>query len=174
MQIRGETWGILDRDFVRNPRAFIVQSLLAVLVGAAILYFVAVLTHAAIVAALGSSAFVVFAIPKSRIAEARRLIGGHVVGVAVGAFCHFVCVNGLLSGAAAELEFVTWVVGGVAIGLAVFGMTITNTEHPPAGGTALGITVHGWSYQTVIFILACVICLAVFRRLMGRRLVNLY
>jgi len=165
---------IIDREFIRNPRRYIVQSLLAIVAVAIILYFVEVLTHAAIVAALGSSAFVVFAIPKSRTAEPRRLIGGHVVGVAVGALCYFLLLDGVLKEPAAELEFVTWLVGGLAIGLAIFGMTITNTEHPPAGGTALGIAVHGWSHQTVIFILACVICLALFRRLMGHRLVDLY
>jgi len=52
-----ELFGIFDREFLRNPRAFILQSLLAALVAAVILYFVEVLTHAAIVAALASSTF---------------------------------------------------------------------------------------------------------------------
>jgi hypothetical protein len=45
-------------------------------------------------------------------------------------------------------------------------MTITNTEHPPAAATALGIVAHGWSYQTIIFILIGVISLAIVRRLL--------
>ena len=68
----------------------------------------------------------------------------------------------------------TWVVGGVAIGLAVFLMTITDTEHLPAAATALGIAIYGWSGATVAFVLAFAICLAMARRVLGRRLVDLY
>ena len=174
MEGRRELFGIFDREFLHNPRAFVVQSLLAALVAAVILYFVEVLTHAAIVAALGSSVFVVFAIPRSGTAEPRRLIGGHVVAVAVGAFCYFLVLEGVLGELATTLEFVPWLVGALAIGLAIFVMTVTNTEHPPAAGTALGIVAHGWTHETVIFILACVVCLALFRKLLGRHLVDLY
>ena len=51
-------------------------------------------------------------------------------------------------------------------------MAITNTEHPPAAATALGIVAHGWSYQIVIFVLACAIGLAVARRLLKFRIAD--
>jgi len=171
---RRELLGVVDREFLRNPRSFIIQSLVATVVVAIILYFVEMLTHAAIVAALGASTFIVFAIPRSRTAEARRLVGGHVVGVAVGALCYFLLLNGVLRELAIEWEYVSWLVGALAVGLSIFGMTVTNTEHPPAAGTALGIIAHGWTNKTVIFILVFVLCLAIVRRLLGRHLVDLY
>jgi CBS-domain-containing membrane protein len=169
-----ELFGVIDREFLRNPRSFILQSLVATAVVFVILYFVEMFTHAAIVAALGASTFIVFAIPRSRTAEARRLVGGHAVGVAVGALCYFLLLNGVLREQAMEWEFISWLVGALAVGLSIFVMTVTNTEHPPAVGTALGIVAHGWTDKTVIFVLVFVLCLAVVRRLLGRHLVDLY
>jgi CBS-domain-containing membrane protein len=165
---------IIDPSFLKRPKNYIIQSLLAILVVAVILYFVEVLTHAAIVAALGASTFIVFAMPGSITARPRRLIGGHAVGLASGAFCRFVVLDLLLRQPATKWAFITWCVCALAVGLSIFLMTITNTEHPPASATALGVVAHGWSYQTAIFILACAIILAVIRRLFRRYLKDLF
>ena len=79
---------IIDKSFKRAPKSYIIQSILAVVAVAVILYFVEVLTHAAIVAALGSSTFIVFAMPHSTPAQARKLIGGHIIGLICGTFCY--------------------------------------------------------------------------------------
>ena len=165
---------LIDRAFIRKPRHYIVQSLLATAVVLVILYFVEVLTHAAIVAALGSSAFVVFAMPHSVTAQPRRLVGGHIIGLICGIFCNLVILNLLLGRFAAEYEWVPWLVYALAVGLSIFLMTITNTEHPPASGTALGVAAHGYSWQTVVFILAFAVALAVIRRLFRRQLRDLF
>jgi len=165
---------LIDRAFIRSPGHYIVQSLLATAAVAVILYFVEVLTHAAIVAALGASTFIVFAMPNSITAQPRRLIGGHTVGLISGAFCYFIILNILLGQLATDWEWITWGVCALAVGLSIFLMTITNTEHPPASATALGIVAHGWSWQTVVFILACAIGLAIIRRLCRRYLRDLF
>lgn len=72
---------IIDKSFTKAPGHYIVQSLLALAVLTIILYFVEVLTQAAIVAALGASTFIVFAMPRSITAQPRRLVGGHAVGI---------------------------------------------------------------------------------------------
>ena len=84
---------LIDKSFKRAPKSYIMQSLLAVVAVAIILYFVEVLTHAAIVAALGASAFIVFAMPHSITAKSRRLIGGHIVGIISGTFCYYVYLS---------------------------------------------------------------------------------
>ena len=165
---------LIDRAFIRRPRHYIIQSLLAAAALLIILYFVEFLTHAAIVAALGSSAFIVFAMPHSVTAQPRRLIGGHIIGLISGIFCNFVILNLLLGRFAIEWEWITWLVYALAVGLSIFLMTITNTEHPPASGTALGVAAHGYSWQTVVFILACAVALAVIRRLFRRQLRDLF
>lgn len=165
---------IIDRAFLKKPQHYITQSLLAAVVVAIILYFVEVLTHAAIVAALGASTFIVFAMPHSITARPRKLIGGHIVGVVSGAFCYFVILNFLLGDLAASLEWINWCVSALAVGLSIFLMTITNTEHPPASATALGIVAHEWSVQTAIFILICAISLAIIRRIFRNYLRDLF
>ncbi len=165
---------IIDKSFTRAPKSYILQSLLAVVAVAAILYFVEVVTHAAIVAALGSTAFIVFAMPHSITARPRRLIGGHVVGLFSGAVCYFAFLAGPLGEFIAGSELFILLVYALAVGISIFLMTVTNTEHPPASGTALGIVAHAWSYQIAIFILLSAICLAIVRRLLGSRLRDLF
>ena len=164
---------IIDRSFKRAPRSFIIQSLLAVLTVAIILYFVEVLTHAAIVAALGASAFIVFAMPRSITAQPRKLVGGHVVGILSGTLCYYAFLAGPLGKFINGVEFAVIFIYALAVGLAIFLMVITNTEHPPAAATTLGVVAHAWSYQIVVFILLCAIGLALVRRLLGSRLRDL-
>ena len=56
----------------------------------------------------------------------------------------------------------------------VFQLAITNTEHPPAAGTALGIVAHEWAHEVVIFVLLAAISLAIVRRLLRGRLRDLF
>jgi len=165
---------LIDKSFVKAPKNYITQSLLAVLTVGIILYFVEVLTHAAIVAALGSSAFIVFAMPHSITAQPRRLIGGHIVGLLSGTFCYYAFLTGPLGKLVTGWQFTTLFVYALAVGLSIFLMAVTNTEHPPASGTALGIVAHAWSHQVVIFVLACAIGLAIVRRLFRRYLRDLF
>lgn len=164
---------IIDKSFKRAPKSFIIQSLLAVVTVAIVLYFVELLTHAAIVAALGSSAFIVFAMPRSITARSRNLIGGHIVGLLSGTFCYYAFLAGPLGKLITGWEFTTLFVYALTIGLSIFLMAITNTEHPPAAGTALGIVGHAWSYQVIIFVLLFAIGLAAVRGLLGSRLRDL-
>lgn len=165
---------IFDKSFIRAPKSYIFQSLLAVVTLSLILYFVEVLTHAAVVAALGSSVFIIFAMPHSITARPRRLIGGHIVGLLSGILCRYIFLISPLSRYIVGREFLTLFVYALAVGLAIFLMAITNTEHPPAAGTALGIVAHQWSYPVVFFILLSVIGLAVVRRLLKGHLRDLF
>lgn len=47
-----------------------------------------------------------------------------------------------------------------------FKMVITDTEHAPAAGTALGLIAHGWEYKVVVLVLASVVALALARQLL--------
>ena len=164
---------IIDKSFRRAPKRFIIQSLLAVVAVAIILYFVEVLTHAAVVAAFGASAFIVFAMPHSITARPRMLIGGHVIGLPSGTFCHYTFLTGPLGKIITGWEFTTLFVYALAVGLAISLMVITNMEHPPAAGTALGIVGYAWSYQIVVFVLLFAVGLAIVRGLLGSRLRDL-
>jgi len=157
---------IIDESFTKAPKSYIIQSLLAVIAVVIILYFVEVLTHAAIVAALGASTFFVFAMPNAPTAQTRRLVGGHIIGLLCGILCYYAFLTGPLGELSEDVEFITWFAYALSVGLSIFLMTITNTEHPPASGTALGIVAHGWSYQVIIFVLLYAVSLAIARRLL--------
>lgn len=165
---------IIDESFKKKPKSYIIQSLLAIAAVTVILAVVEVLTHAAIVAALGASTFIVFAMPHSITARPRRLIGGHVVGLAIGTLCYFAFFTGSLGRLIDGWPVVIWVIYALTIGLAIFLMAITNTEHPPAASTALGIVIHEFSYEVILFVLVCAVCLALVRRLLRRHLRDLF
>jgi len=165
---------IIDESFLQTPKNYIIQSLLAVVALAIILFFVEVLTHAAIVAALGASTFIVFAAPQSSTAQPRRLIGGHIVGLICGIVCYFTFLAGPLGELSKDAEYIRWVAAAVTVGLSIFLMTISNTEHAPASGTALGIVAHEWSYQVIVFVLLAAIALSIVRMLLRGHLRNLF
>jgi len=165
---------IFDKKFLESPKQYLIQSLLAVVALAIILYFVEVLTHAAIVAALGASVFIVFAMPNTIAADKRRIIGGHVTGVVCGLICYYAFFTGPLAELCKNIEFIRWVAVALSVGLSILLMVALNFEHPPAAGTALGIATHEWSWQTVVFIVVFAVCLAVIKWLLRRYLKDLY
>ncbi len=164
---------VIDKTFLQSPGHYVIQSLLAVLAVAIILYFVEALAHAAIVAALGASTFIVFAMPRTIAAEPRRLIGGHITGLVCGIICYYVFFSSPLAGTFESNELIHWIPAALAVGLSIFLMTVFNFEHPPAAGTALGIVTHEWTYETIIFIVAFSVSLAIVKWLLRKYLKNL-
>ena len=61
----------------------------------------------------------------------------------------------------------------VAVGFSILLMVLTNTEHPPAAGTALGLGVAGWDPSAILFVLLGAIALSIIHRLLRSRLQNL-
>ena len=164
---------LVDKTFLKKPKHYILQSLLAVIAVAVILYFVETITQAAIVAALGASSFIVFAMPKTVAAEPRRLIGGHITGIICGLTCYYGCYHTPAAGFFESVEMFQWLPAAFAVGLSILLMTFFNFEHPPAAGTALGIVTTGWSMETVIFIVAFAVSLAIIGTILKKYLKNL-
>lgn len=138
-----------------------------------ILSFVEILTRTAIVAALGASTFIVFAMPNSRTAGPRRLIGGHIVGIICGLACYYLFNGGLLNDFGDKYDIVIWFSYALSVVLSLFFMAITDTEHPPAASTALGIAAFGVSWQIVVFIVSFAVFLSLARWLLRRWLIDL-
>jgi CBS-domain-containing membrane protein len=164
---------ILDPHFKKTPGPFIIQSLLALAVFFVVLVLVQSITHVIIVAALGASTFIIFSMPKSATAGPRRLIGGHVVGLASGTLCHFLFVD-RLGADFGDPGVLTAFTFALAIALAMFLMAVTNTEHPPATATSIGLLTAGLSWGTIIFVVLFAILLALIHHGLRRWLVNLF
>ena len=161
---------LIDKSFIRNPKHYLLQSLLAVVVIMVIFYF-EVIPHIVIAISLGGSAFIVFTMPSR--ATARKLVGGHIVGLICGSIFYALFFAGPLAELAANERVITILAYALAVGLCIFLMTITNTEHTPAVSTALGIVADGWSYQIVLSVLLCAVSLAIIGRLLRNRLKDL-
>ncbi|MHA6719961.1 HPP family protein [Sphingomonas sp. RS6] len=77
-----------------------------------------------LVAPIGASAVLVFAVPSSPLAQPWRVIGGNVVSALVGTLVAQWLGHDALA-------------AGVAVGLAIAAMSLTGSLHPPGGGSAL-------------------------------------
>jgi len=133
-------------------KTFVFQSFLAA-VAIFIVLLILRLQNTVIVASIGASAFIVFAMPEDFTAHSKNLIGGHLIGLICGFLCSLLSFPG-------SLAILSLAVYSFAVGLSVFLMVITNTKHPPAAGTALGVAIAGFSLNVTLAIIISVVILA--------------
>lgn len=162
-----------DKKFRKNVHRYIFQCILATLTIFAVLVFLNVLTETAIIAALGASAFIVFTMPNTYSSDPRRLIGGYIVGIIVGILCNYISFIEDLSNLFITQKMALIIFGAIAVGIAIFIMTITNTEHAPAAGIALGLVINEWNYFTIILIFCAIVWMAGVRRFLKPYLIDL-
>jgi CBS-domain-containing membrane protein len=99
------------------------------------------------VSAIGATAFIIFAMPKSVSAQTKHVIGGHLVGLAAGAIFYFT-----------ELPY--YVEYPLVVGIAIFIMVALDVEHPPAVGTALAVVINEVTLNAFIGIMLSAIVLS--------------
>ncbi len=127
---------------------YILQSLLATITLFIVLLFL--INTPVIVAALGSTAFIVFAMPKNVTAQPRNVIGGHLVGVITGGVCaSLLIVPDISSSLGITSQFLQIIAASISVGLSIFIMVVTDTEHPPGCSTALGLVIHAAEFGDV-------------------------
>ncbi len=172
---------ILDEKFRKNITRYISQCAIATISVFIVLMVLDVVTNAVIIAALGSSVFIVFAMPEAQVSRPRFLIGGYIVSIAVACLCHHLSLLSLHH--LSLWSLMTWtsfihesshvLFGAMAVGLAIFVMVITDTEHPPAAGLTLGLIVSEWSYMTIVVVFVGIISLSVIKFILKPVLKNL-
>jgi CBS-domain-containing membrane protein len=131
--------------------------------------FVNLIEHTGVVAALGATTFMIFTMPHRVSCRPRYVVGGYIVGIAVGIAC-----------SQAYDYMPAWhthaglaITGGIAVGLAAFLMVTTNSEHPPAAGVALGLVLQPWDVPSLFFVLGCVVALSAVKVLLRRVMIDL-
>jgi len=138
-------------NFAQALRCDWKQCLLQSLVASVAIFFVLlVLTvdQAVIVASIGATTYIVFAIPSSPTAKPRNVIGGHMTGIVIGTLCALI---------PHERTMIAILIYALSVGITMFIMILTETEHPPAAGTALGIAISGFSlYVTGTMVISVV------------------
>jgi len=166
---------LIDTKFSRHKGRFFFQCALAGLAMFLILALMTRISNAAVMAALGASCFIVFALPHQPTSQPRFLIGGYVTAAAVGGLCfwlrHVVPLPeeiGMIS------TFPQVLFGAVAVALATFLMVVTNTEHPPAAALALGfVLLDQWRWITPLAVLTGVLALCLVKALLRPTLQDL-
>ena len=164
---------IIDPQFRRQPRHYLVQGGLATIGMFAVLLFVDSFSDAAVVAALGASVVIMFVHPTSKLGAPRALVGGHLLGLLVGSVFSLILfappVSVLLEGISALRDLAL----AASVGAVIVLMAITDTEHPPAGGTVLGMSTRVFDPSIFAIIIGAVIVLAVTKRVLRRYLRDL-
>ena len=97
---------------------------------------------ALIVASMGASAVLLFAVPHGALSQPWPVLGGHVISACIGVTCASVIPH-------------PFIAASLAVGLALGVMYYLRCIHPPGGATALaavvsGESVHALGYQFVI------------------------
>ena len=164
---------IFDTKFQAHKARYILQCLLTACAVCVVLLLLNTIAETTIVAALGASSFIVFTMPGVQASRPRFLIGGYLVGILVGCACHYLCTRLFCTQLCLDQSFARAVCGAVAVGLAMFLMVVTDTEHPPAAGLALGFVLNEWDYFTIIVVIVGIVSLSVLRLLLKPVLINL-
>ena len=154
---------LIDDRFREDPLHYVLQTILAFVIIAAVVVGMGVLTNGTIVAALGASAFIVFAMPHYKTARPRSLVGGHVVCLAIGLVCS---IPVRVVPELVQREVVLGLIAAVAVALSIFAMVVTDSEHPPAAGNALAFAITRVVFDDVLFTLVAVALLAIVRYLL--------
>ncbi len=96
-----------------------------------------------LIGSFGASAVLIYGAPMSDFSQPRNLVGGHVISALTGVIIHMLVPDSIALSAA------------LAVSLAIVGMLITHTTHPPGGATALiavtgGDSIFNLGFQYVL------------------------
>ncbi|MFW6197018.1 MAG: HPP family protein, partial [Thermoplasmatota archaeon] len=113
----------LDKE---NVTHYVIQSTMAT-----VALFIAIslpyMDEPILIAAIGSTSFIVFAMPESRTANPKNVLGGHLLCGILGLL--FFKLHSTLLPLTATIA--------LAVGASIFLMVVLDIEHPPAGGTVI-------------------------------------
>ncbi len=126
--------------------------------------------RAVLVAAIASTAFILFIGPRSVTANPRHSIGGHAVAVAAASLVDFFAEYVTGTQFTGDFSLLFGFYAALAVGLAMLLMALTDTEHAPAAGTALAIVAHGLDWELAVFLMTMVLLLAGVHALLKDRL----
>jgi CBS-domain-containing membrane protein len=122
--------------------------------------------HMVIIASVGATVFILFALPRNVTALPRNVVGGQYIGLLCGSLWSMVPHE------FADIRLAV-LIYSCAVGSSFFLMVITDTEHPPAAGTALGVVAEGFSWSMCFSFLVCIPIFSLIHMLMKKHLKTL-
>lgn len=164
---------LLDPEFRRSYKQYIFQAVLATVAMAVILLFVGSLSSAAIAAGLGSSVVGIFINPTGATARLRAVIGGHLMALILGSVFSLILFTGSIETFTADHSQFHAMMMALSVGLLILVMAVTDTEHPPAAGIAIGMASRDWTPEVFVAILGALVLLAAIKLALKRHLHDL-
>lgn len=164
---------LLDPKFRNNKLRYAAQCVLATMLIFVVLLVLDTIANAAVIASLGASTFIVFAMPYAQVSRPRYLIGGYLVGVLCGAACHYISLWPAVAALPVVRDSAPLIFGSIAVGLSIFIMVIMDFEHPPAAGAALGLVLGDCNAWVVLVIVLGISALATIRTVVRPYLIQL-
>ncbi len=153
----------ISLEFKRFWKSYIFQTLLSSVVVFLVLLLLN-MEDAVIIASIGATVFIVFAMPQYITAQPRRIIGGYIIGLVTGALFALIPHPTTLS---------AFTVYSAAVGSSIFLMIVFDAEHPPASGIALGTAITGVSPRIAIAVVTSCLVLSAIHVLTRRYLRDL-
>jgi len=144
----------MAEEFRLYWKHYVLQSILATCSVFIVLYFLS-LQESVIIASIGATAFIVFTMPNNITAQSRNVIGGHLIGLFYGFLFSLIPHSALIF---------SILIYSLAVGASIFTMVVTDTEHPPAAGTALGVVITGIRLDVLITVVMSIIILSLIHR----------
>lgn len=155
-----------DEKFKHDKITYFFQTILTTMAMFVVLLVLDFFSNAVLVAALGASCFIAFAMPHRDISSPRYMIGGYAVGALTGAACAYAASNFPTN--ALPIAHASYYVffGALAVGLATFFMVLTDTEHPPAASLSLGLVLHHSDLKTIAIVLFGIAALSLIKEIL--------
>lgn len=171
-----QTWDpnhLIDQKFYKNKLKYILQCSLATLAIFATLLSLNILPNDVVIASIGATSFMVFAIPHRDISRERFVVGGYAIGIFFGSLCFYFSTFFLQSDNFFLMQYNDEIFGALAVGLTMFFMVILNFEHPPAAAAALGLVIDEWSLRALLVTVLAIFLILAYRHLFKRYMINL-
>lgn len=155
-----------DEKFKHNIGTYFFQTVLTATAMFIVLLVLDVFSNAALVAALGASCFIAFAMPNRDVASPRYMIGGYAIGALAGAACAYAASHVSISTLPIAQVFYYVFFGALAVALAMFFMVLTDTEHPPAASLSLGLVLNQADLKTIAIVLFGIAALSLIKEVL--------
>lgn len=164
---------LFDVKFKENIGTYILQCTLATFIVMIVLSLLNALSDTAIIASLGATSFIAFTMPHTNGSKPRYLLGGYAVGIIVGSTMKLISMLPFFQKNPYFEAHGSVLFGALAIGFTIFVMVITNFEHPPACGLALGVVLNPFSLWTLFVVVVGVSMITLLKTLMKSHMKNL-
>ncbi|MBS4539671.1 HPP family protein [Clostridium sp. D2Q-11] len=138
-----------------------------------ILLFLNLFVYTTIIASLGATTFIIFTMPSAYSAKTKNILGGYTVGIISGIIFNSMSLVLVDKIDMINLSMLYMITGALSVGITIFVMAITNTEHPPAVGMALSLILTPWNYQSLLYVFISILLMILVKRLLRRWLIDL-